>query len=164
MRPGVGIPLIFPGVGIADCRGFPGVVDMVNGCSTVNVRRTVDFLHSPISHHMTRALCHNRVLLDRANHKSTLQALLQLQYYSPCSSSDSPPGPAVQSDTSNFSFRMVATGRKETLSPEHANQVNSPPASTSYPACVKLRKSSALAPTFVFLPKIHPSSLALKTG
>lgn len=30
MRPGVGIPLIFPGVGIADCRDFPGVVDMVD--------------------------------------------------------------------------------------------------------------------------------------
>jgi hypothetical protein len=59
---------------------------------------------------------------------------------------------------------MVAARRKETLSPEHANQGNSPPASTSYPACVKLRKSSALAPTFVFLPKIHPSSLALEAG
>ena len=39
-----------------------------------------------------------------------------------------------------------------------------PPASTSYPACVKLRTSSALEPTLVFLPKIHPSTLALKTG
>ena len=45
MRPGVGIPLIFPGVGIADCRGFPGVVDMVDRCSTVGVKRMVDFLH-----------------------------------------------------------------------------------------------------------------------
>jgi hypothetical protein len=77
MRPGVGIPLIFPGVGIADCRGFPGVVDIVDGCcSTANAKRMVDFLHSPLSHHMTRALrvrlCHNRVLLDRANHKSTV--------------------------------------------------------------------------------------------
>ena len=37
-----------------------------------------------------------------------------------------------------------------------------PPASTSYPACVKHRTSSALEPTLVLLPKIHPSSLALK--
>lgn len=28
-RPGVGILLIFPVVGIADCRAFPGVIDMV---------------------------------------------------------------------------------------------------------------------------------------
>ena len=66
MRPGVGIPLIFPGVGIADCRGFPGVVDMVDRCSTVYVRRMVDFLPSPLSHHMTRALCHNRVLTPKS--------------------------------------------------------------------------------------------------
>ena len=28
-RPGVGKPLTLPGVGIVDCRAFPGVVDMV---------------------------------------------------------------------------------------------------------------------------------------
>jgi hypothetical protein len=65
MRPGVGIPLIFPGVGIADCRGFPGVVDMVDRCSTVHVKRMVDFPPSPLSRHMTRALPQPR--LDRAN-------------------------------------------------------------------------------------------------
>jgi len=30
-RPGVGKPLTLPGVGIADCRAFPGVVDMIEG-------------------------------------------------------------------------------------------------------------------------------------
>jgi hypothetical protein len=35
-----------PGVGLADCCGFPGVVDMVNRCSTVNVKWMVDFLQS----------------------------------------------------------------------------------------------------------------------
>jgi hypothetical protein len=66
MRPGVGIPLIFPGVGIADCRGFPGVVDMVDRCSTVHVKRMVDFPPSPIiSSHDARPLPRPR--LDRAN-------------------------------------------------------------------------------------------------
>ena len=48
------------------------------------------------------------------------------------------------------------------MSAEHVeSKKNIPPVSTSYPACVKLRTSSALAPTLVFLPKIHPSSFAL---
>lgn len=58
-------------------------------------------------------------------------------------------------------FEWLLPGR---LSPEHTNHGILPPASASYPACVKLRKSSALAPTFVFLPKMQPSSLALKAG
>lgn len=65
MRPGVGIPLIFPGVGIADCRGFPGVVDMVDRYSTVNVKRMVDFQPSPISSHDARPLPQPR--LNRAS-------------------------------------------------------------------------------------------------
>ena len=30
-RPGVGKPLVLPGVGIADCRAFPGVADIGEG-------------------------------------------------------------------------------------------------------------------------------------
>ena len=30
-RPGVGKPVTLPGVGIADCRGFPGVTDIGEG-------------------------------------------------------------------------------------------------------------------------------------
>ncbi len=45
-RPGVGIPLVFPGVGIADCRTFAGVVDM--GRAMPTVRRDNSHLSWPM--------------------------------------------------------------------------------------------------------------------
>lgn len=79
-RPGVGKPLVLPGVGIADCRAFPGVVNigegyMSSGRLTLSevviiavirvklaaiVRRKVRTGIQQRSHHMTRANCHIR--------------------------------------------------------------------------------------------------------
>jgi hypothetical protein len=82
-RPGVGKPLVLPGVGIAYCRAFPGVADIGEGymssgrmtLSEVVIIAVIRVEFAAIarlkvrmgiqarrSHHMTRVCsCHNRV-------------------------------------------------------------------------------------------------------
>lgn len=78
-RPGVGKPLVLPGVGNADCRAFPGVADIGKGymsrggltLSEVVIIAVIRVELAAIarlkvrtgqrSRHMTRANCHNRV-------------------------------------------------------------------------------------------------------
>src|SRR6266852_7530730 len=115
---------------------------------------------------MTRALCHNRVLASGHRHalKEYCISAATTTIFIPLALHPILPRALLSNPTLLTShFEWLLPGERR-LSPEHSNQGDLPLASTSYPACVKLRKSSALAPTFVFLPKIHPSSLALKAG
>lgn len=86
-RPGVGKPLTLPGGGIADCRDFPGVVDMIEGYMSSKVdsveqsnnsdnpsrdgrlrpgQGTGDGYSVSLSHHMTRGqLPRPRSVTDR---------------------------------------------------------------------------------------------------
>jgi len=55
-RPGVGKPVVLPGVGIADCRGFPGVVDIDKGYMSSGRLTLSDVVI--IAVYPSRASCH----------------------------------------------------------------------------------------------------------
>ena len=126
----------------------------------------------PVAHHMTRASCHNRVGRVCCNWDSDRVIIMLIA--SACDTHSSIPTlilPRATHTQRTYSQNLLVGATLSNLTPPISRselllweamlrkrntpqiQLFIPPAPTSYPACVKLRTSSALEPALVLLPK-----------